>query len=142
MTVYVDDMRVPATVEGVRARWSWLYSDSADDADLHAFAQRLGLVRSGFKDAGKASSHYDVTDQLRDRAIQLGAVQIGVFSAEAITILVDKLAARGEVLSPREAHRLGLCVDCKADRHSAGRTRCNACHTDYTNPPRPPAGRP
>ncbi|MBI3226609.1 MAG: DUF4031 domain-containing protein [Mycolicibacterium cosmeticum] len=142
MTVYVDDMRVPATANEVLGRWSWLYCDGCDDDELHAFAQRLGVPRSWFKEGGKVSSHYDVTDPLRDNAIQLGAVQVGVFSTEAIVILADKLAARGEVLSPREAHRLGLCIDCKADRHSAGRTRCNACHTDYTNPPRPPAGRP
>jgi len=38
----------------------------------------------------------------------------------------------------REAHRLGLCVDCKRVRHSPGRTRCDDCHIVYMQPPAPP----
>jgi len=140
MTVYVDDMRVPAKVGKIRARWSHLYSDD-DDAELHAFATRLGMKRSWFQDGGTPTSHYDVTDTMRAKAIELGAVPIGCFSPEAITIMEAKFAAHGEVLSARQAHRRGLCVNCKSARHSPGRTRCDACHADCTNPARPPAGR-
>lgn len=28
-------------------------------------------------------------------------------------------------------YRVGLCVDCGAKRHSAGRPRCEACHASY-----------
>lgn len=35
----------------------------------------------------------------------------------------------------REAHRIGLCVDCKQVRHSPGRPRCEDCHTAYMQPP-------
>lgn len=31
-----------------------------------------------------------------------------------------------------EAYRRGLCRDCLAAWHSAGRTRCEACHETYT----------
>ena len=29
------------------------------------------------------------------------------------------------------AYRKGLCVDCKKQPYSAGRTRCNSCHSKY-----------
>jgi hypothetical protein len=45
MTVFVDDMRRPARVGRITADWSHLYADSDDE--LHAFAARLGLKRSG-----------------------------------------------------------------------------------------------
>lgn len=44
MTVYVDDMRVPARVGRINARWSHLMADT--DEELHEFAARLGLRRS------------------------------------------------------------------------------------------------
>ena len=56
-------------------------------------------------------------------------------SREALDIIHAKLEARGELLSRRDAHRIGLCVDCKNARHSAGRPRCDDCHRDYMNPP-------
>ena len=39
------------------------------------------------------------------------------------------------------AYRAGLCVDCRAVRHSAGRPRCNTCHAAWAAlayPPPPP----
>lgn len=135
MTVYVDDMRVPARIGKVTARWSWLSADGDDE--LHKFAEQLGLKRAWFQDGGTVTAHYDVTDAGRARAIELGAVPVGCFSPEAVAIVAGKVAARGEVLTQREAHRIGLCVDCKAVRHSAGRPRCDDCHRDYTAPPRP-----
>lgn len=139
MTIYVDDMRVPARIGGIRARWSYLYTDG-DDAELHAFAARLGLKRSAVQDGGTVTAHYDVTDDMRAKAIELGAVPIGCFSAEAAAIMAAKVDAGGRALTRREAHRRGWCVDCKAVRHSAGRPRCDACHRDYTNPPHPEVG--
>ena len=44
MTVYVDSLRIPATVGRITARWSHLVADSDDE--LHAFAARLGLRRA------------------------------------------------------------------------------------------------
>jgi hypothetical protein len=76
MAVYVDDWRQSATVGPVTGRWSHLTADSTEE--LHRFAQALGLRRAWFQghphDALR--DHYDVTDQLRDEAIALGAVPV------------------------------------------------------------------
>ena len=74
MTVYVDDMRMPAQVGSINARWSHLTADTR--AELHAFAARLGLRRSWFQDKPRGLWHYDVTDSKRALAIKLGAEQI------------------------------------------------------------------
>lgn len=90
MTVYVDDFRALATVNGTRGRWSHLVAD--EEAELHAFAERLGLRRSWFQDPRvprpghrpavtgsyhAESWHYDVVEAKRRAAIELGAVAIG-----------------------------------------------------------------
>lgn len=134
--IVVDDMRLPARVGRLSARWSHLYTDGHDD-ELHAFADRLGLKRAWFQHEGKVTSHYDVTDTMRTKAIALGAVSIGYMSREALDIIHAKLDARGELLSTRDAHTMGLCVDCKNAQHSAGRPRCESCHADYMKPTTP-----
>jgi hypothetical protein len=69
MTVYVDDAVVPWRGK----RWAHLMADSLDE--LHAFAAALGLPRRAFQD--KASgAHYDVPEEVRERAIMLGAVAL------------------------------------------------------------------
>lgn len=74
MTVYVDDMRMPARVGRISARWSHLTADS--DAELHEFAGRLGLKRAWFQpnERRPEANHYDVTDTVRAKALELGAV--------------------------------------------------------------------
>lgn len=87
MTVYVDDIRIPAKVGRFDARWSHLIADSREE--LHAFAGRLGLKRSYFQDPvvnGKPKAdpgtlhaefwHFDVTESVRLRAIRMGAVAV------------------------------------------------------------------
>jgi Protein of unknown function (DUF4031) len=79
MTIYVDDMRMPAKVKGCArpARWSHLMAGPADDiADLHAFAAKLRLRRSWFQEQGWPHDHYDVTDTVRRAAIKAGAVPV------------------------------------------------------------------
>ncbi|MCA2337252.1 DUF4031 domain-containing protein [Mycobacterium avium] len=90
MTVYVDDMRLPANVNGVFARWSHLMADT--DGELHTFAKRLGLKREWAQKPGTWESHYDVTDRLRTAAIRQGAVPIGVFSAETLALMARRMA--------------------------------------------------
>lgn len=69
MSVYVDD----AVVLWRGQRWAHLMADSLDE--LHAFAARLGLPRRAFQD--KASgAHYDVTVELRETALALGAIAL------------------------------------------------------------------
>lgn len=73
MTVYVDDMRLPARVGRLDGRWSHLTADTAEE--LHAFAERLGLKRAWYQERSRpGASHYDVTDGKREEAIRLGAV--------------------------------------------------------------------
>lgn len=73
MAVYVDDVRIPAQLGRWPARWSHLTADT--DAELHDFADRLGLQRAWFQDhTDPLRRHYDVTDTKRREAIALGAV--------------------------------------------------------------------
>lgn len=74
MTVYIDDARIPATVGRWTARWSHLTADTKDE--LHEFADRLGLRRAWFQDKPNGAWHYDVSDEVRARAILLGATQV------------------------------------------------------------------
>jgi DNA invertase Pin-like site-specific DNA recombinase len=69
MSVYVDD----AVVHWRGRRWAHLMADTLDE--LHAFAARLGIPRRAFQDKS-SGAHYDVTAELRDEAIRLGAVAI------------------------------------------------------------------
>ena len=51
-------------------RWAHLVSDESYD-ELHEFAARLGLRRESFQ-----GDHYDVPDEYRTRAIELGATPV------------------------------------------------------------------
>jgi|GWRWMinimDraft_16_1066024.scaffolds.fasta_scaffold11675_1 hypothetical protein len=68
MAVFVDNERI--TWRG--KLWCHLVADSLDE--LHAFAGALGLKRSWFQERA-AYPHYDVTTEVRDRALRLGALQ-------------------------------------------------------------------
>lgn len=85
MTVYVDDMQLPARVGRLKARWSHLMADT--DEELHTFAARLGLKRSWHQKPGTAISHYDVTESRRQEALLLGAVPIGYMSRESMDLI-------------------------------------------------------
>lgn len=81
MTIYVDDMRRSARVGSVKGRWSHLFTDQDDQTELHNFAARLGLQRGWFQGAKWETTHpwrchYDVTDSMRDRALEMGAQPI------------------------------------------------------------------
>ncbi|CAN5186830.1 DUF4031 domain-containing protein [soil metagenome] len=51
-------------------RWAHLVSDSSL-AELHAFAEQLGIPRHTFQ-----GDHYDIHTDLRELAITLGAVPV------------------------------------------------------------------
>lgn len=80
MTVYVDDMRVQATVGRIAARWSHLMADTPEE--LAAFARRLRLRPEWVQCPGTWKEHFDVTDSVRAKAIALGAVPVSYGSAE------------------------------------------------------------
>lgn len=69
MTVYVDDAVHPWRGQ----RWAHLMADTLDE--LHAMAARLGLPRRAFQNK-TSGAHYDVTAELREQAIALGALAI------------------------------------------------------------------
>jgi len=70
MAIYVDNERI----EWRGKLWCHLVADSLDE--LHVFALRIGLRRSWFQ--GRASfPHYDVTTEVRERALHAGAVASG-----------------------------------------------------------------
>lgn len=79
MTVYVDDYAAPATVNGRKGRWSHLIADSS--AELTAFAAVLGLASHWVQYPGTFREHFDVTESVKRRAIQMGAVPIGLHEA-------------------------------------------------------------
>jgi hypothetical protein len=69
VAVYVDD----AVTLWRGHRWAHLMADTLEE--LHAFAAALGMPRRAFQDR-TSGAHYDVTAELRLRAIALGAVPI------------------------------------------------------------------
>ena len=77
MTVYVDDWRQLARAGRITDWWSHLTVGPDDDlAELHAFAERIGLRRAWFQDKPWPRAHYDVTDSKRRQAIAAGAVPV------------------------------------------------------------------
>lgn len=64
-------------------RWAHLVSDESYD-ELHEFAARLGIDRRAFQ-----GDHYDVPDEHRTRAIELGATPVDA------RVLVRRLRAAG-----------------------------------------------
>lgn len=74
MTVYVDDMRKPVRLNRFTANWSHLYADTSEE--LAVMASQLGLKPEWLQCAGTWKEHYDVTDQTRKKALELGAVSV------------------------------------------------------------------
>lgn len=69
MAVYVD-----AAIHTWRNRlWCHLIAD--DEDELHEFARQLGLKRESFQ-TQSSLDHYDITKELREVAIEMGAVQL------------------------------------------------------------------
>lgn len=66
MAVYVDSEEILWRGK----LWCHLAADTLDE--LHTFASTLGLRRSWFQSRGYP--HYDVTVSVRQRALQLGAI--------------------------------------------------------------------
>ncbi len=85
MTAYVDGAYIPATVPNgartVRSRWCHLTADTV--AELHRFAESIGLRRAWFQPDHRpgvltipGSWHYDLTVLRRVAAVRAGAVEV------------------------------------------------------------------
>lgn len=91
MAVYVDDMRMQATVGSVSGRWSHLTADTHDE--LAEFARVIGLRQSWIQYPGTYKEHFDLTEGMRQRALRNGAVPITLRqSAELLKAKRAKLA--------------------------------------------------
>ena len=77
MTILVD----PAIWPWRDQVWAHLVSDESYD-ELHAFAERLGIPRRAFQ-----GDHYDVPEDYRERAIELGATPVS--GRELVRRLID-----------------------------------------------------
>jgi hypothetical protein len=68
-------------------------ADTLDE--LHAFAQALGLPRRAFQNK-TSGAHYDVTTELRERAIASGAVAISRHrDRERVKAVIARAKAQG-----------------------------------------------
>jgi hypothetical protein len=67
MAVYVDNEQIAWR----GALWCHLVADTPDE--LHSFARRLGLQKSWFQ-SESIYPHYDITTTVRERALELGAL--------------------------------------------------------------------
>lgn len=95
--ILVDPIRHwPRQLTGLRHEdWSHLVSDESIE-ELHAFARRLGLLRSWFQD--KRVPHYDVTAGKRVLAVRLGARE--VTARELVLRAVRKVGCGRGTCSP------------------------------------------
>ena len=69
MTVYVDD----AVTLWRGQHWAHLMADTLEE--LHAMAARLGVPRRAFQDK-PSGAHYDLSVEMREQALRLGATAI------------------------------------------------------------------
>ena len=71
MAVLVDPLREYPEAGLPWTRWCHMVSDEDFD-ELHAFAEAMGIPRRRFQ-----GDHYDLHPRLRERALELGAVEVG-----------------------------------------------------------------
>jgi hypothetical protein len=71
MAVLVDPLREYPDAGLPSTRWCHMVSDVGFD-ELHAFADAMGIPRRRFQ-----GDHYDLHPALRERAVELGAVEVG-----------------------------------------------------------------
>jgi hypothetical protein len=94
MTVYVDDAVHPWRGQ----RWAHLMADTLEE--LHVMAARLGLPRRAFQNK-TSGAHYDVTTDLRARAIAYGATSISRHvDRELVKAVIARAKAQGRGEAP------------------------------------------
>jgi hypothetical protein len=92
VSVLVDPLREYPDA-GLRwTHWCHMVSD-VDFEELHAFAARLGIPRRGFQ-----GDHYDLPPHVRERAVALGAHEVGTGE-----LVLRMAGARGDRARARRA---------------------------------------
>lgn len=77
MSVYVDDLkRLKHLGKGRSWRFSRMIADTRRELD--EMAETIGVDLRWKKDAGERHEHFDVTENMRLRALEEGAVQLTV----------------------------------------------------------------
>lgn len=94
MSVYVDD----AVTLWRGRRWAHLMADTLEE--LHAFAARLGIPRHAFQDK-TSGAHYDVSADLREQALALGAIAISRHrDRDQVRAVIARARAQGRREAP------------------------------------------
>ncbi|MGD0958782.1 MAG: DUF4031 domain-containing protein [Methylomonas sp.] len=88
MAVYVDN----ELIEWHGQLWCHLVADSLEE--LHKFAKKLGLRKSWFQ-SQSAYPHYDVTKNMRSKALALGAIE-----SDRATIIWSAKKLQAEMKNP------------------------------------------
>jgi hypothetical protein len=97
MVVMVDELREYPDVDLPFTRWCHMAGDAGFE-ELHAFAARLGIPRHRFQ-----GDHYDLPPHFRERAVALGAEEVGT------TELTGRMSGpRGDRVRERRRARLSL----------------------------------
>jgi hypothetical protein len=97
MAVMVDRLREYPDVDLPFTHWCHMAGDAGFE-ELHAFAARLGIPRHRFQ-----GDHYDLPPHLRERAVALGAEEVGT---KELTLRMS--GSRGERVRARRRGRLSL----------------------------------
>lgn len=71
--ILVDDIKYYRSYTGNFKQWCHMTSD-ASEAELHEFAEKLGLKRRWFQD--HSTPHYDLVPTKRAAAVRRGAEQV------------------------------------------------------------------
>ena len=76
MAIYIDN-ELPTQVS---ERWHWptachLFTDPGNEAELHAFAARIGIERRWYQEHGPMP-HYDLNGRRRKAAVRLRATEL------------------------------------------------------------------
>lgn len=96
--IYVDDMEAefkPSHAPGRRYVMCHMFTDAADFAELHAMADKIGVLRKWFQ-----GDHYDITKTKRALAVKAGAREVTL--RQASVMMMNRRRGR-PMGTPKEA---------------------------------------
>lgn len=75
--VYIDDMYKSPIGQFGRMKMSHMAADTTEE--LLQMADKIGVQRKWIQDKGEGGEHFDVAKGNRERAIENGAIPVGMF---------------------------------------------------------------